>query len=43
MKTPPKPTGAVPDIAAIVKKYTSQQAENLRKDIVKDLAAGHRT
>lgn len=39
MKTPPKP-GAVPDVAAIVKKYTSQQAETLRKDLLKDLAAG---
>ena len=37
MKTPPKP---VPDIAAIVKKYTSQQAETLKKDLVKNLAVG---
>ena len=39
IKTPPKPSGA-PDIAAIVKKYTTQQADGLRKDLLKDLKAG---
>lgn len=39
IKAPPKPSGA-PDIAAIVKKYTSQQADGLRKDLLKDLKAG---